>query len=124
MLIQLRVDNKSSGTHRLRGPERRCERSEADENTVVNQNIERWSVSTPGHSRFWRRRRWLFVAKSGCTALTSACRGAAWWKSVWEAICSLLEPEGEARQWMQVHTRLAVASDLSFSLSRSLSLSV
>ena len=54
-------------THRLRGPERQCGRSEADENTVVKHKLERWSVSTPGHSRFWLRRSWLAVAKSVCT---------------------------------------------------------
>ena len=41
MLIQLCVDNRDLGTYGLRGPERQCGRSEADENTVVNQKLER-----------------------------------------------------------------------------------
>jgi len=47
MLVQLCVDNIHFPTHRLRGLEHQCGSSEADENTVFKQNLERWSVSTP-----------------------------------------------------------------------------
>ena len=80
---------------------------------------------TPGHSRFRLNCPGCLHSNPAAGRRAELWHDAALWKSVLGTICwlSVLEPQGEARQWMQVHTRLAVASDLSsisFSVSERL----
>lgn len=83
-------------------------------NTVLVGNqtpvfLSLYQMTHSSSSEYCKKSKYYYAGQNAA----SQTFGRLWWKSVLETICWLLEAQGEAGQWMQVHTRHAVASHLS-----------